>query len=138
MEITVKRTDFTEKSTISDLSIDGQFVCYILEDKDRQGDNPWDSSMKIPKETAIPKGTYEVAVTFSNHFQKMLPLIMGVPDYEGVRIHSGNRPKDTEGCLLTGTHKAPDSVIGSREAFDKIFPMVQEAIKTEKVFITIS
>ena len=142
MKIEVKRTDFTDKSTISDCFVDGEWVCFILEDKDRQVSNgtimSWSKDLKIPKETAMPRGTYEVAVTFSDRFQKFLPLIMGVPDFEGIRIHAGNTDSDTEGCLLPGTWKGRDNVSESRKAFNKLFALIQSAVKKEKVFITVS
>ena len=137
MNINLKRTDFTENSTISDVTINGNWVCYVLEDKDRQGNNAWDSSLKVKGKTAIPRGTYEIAITFSNRFQKYLPLLIGVPDFEGIRIHPGNKPEDTEGCLLPGQFKNRDMVTSSKAAFSNLFALIQQAVKKEKVFITI-
>lgn len=82
---------------IGELTIDGVHQCFTLEDKVRE--------KKIFGKTAIPPGRYEVTVSFSNHFQKKLPLLMNVPNFEGVRIHSGNTAKDTEGCILVGMTK---------------------------------
>ena len=57
---------------------------------------------KVPGVTAIPAGTYELIVDFSNRFQKMMPHILDVEGFTGVRIHAGNSSHDTEGCLLLG------------------------------------
>src|SRR2546423_440555 len=94
MQLQLKRKTFTDKSTIGELAVNGVFECFTLEDVVRPE--------KIKRETAIPAGRYEIAITFSDKFQKFLPLLLNVPNYEGVRIHSGNRPEDTEGCILVG------------------------------------
>jgi len=94
MKIEVKRIHRTEKSTIGEMYVDGVFQCYTLEDKERE--------VKIKSETAIPKGTYDVIINMSNRFKKEMPLLLKVPNFEGVRIHSGNTNHDTEGCILVG------------------------------------
>lgn len=142
MIIKSMRKNFTEKSTISEVYINGIWQMYFLEDRDRQIQEdgsilPWTSGLKIPKVTAIPYGTYEIVISFSDRFKKLMPLLLKVPNFEGIRIHSGNTDKDTEGCLLTGTHKNPNEVIGSKIAYDKLFSILQSALKKEKVFITI-
>src|SRR5262245_62159357 len=124
MQLQVVRKIFTDKSTIGELSVDGKFECFTLEDVVR--------AVKIKSETAIPAGSYEVAVTFSNKFKKLLPLLMNVPNFEGVRIHSGNKPEDTEGCILVGQTKADDFIGSSRAAFTPLFQKIQDALKTEK------
>jgi len=142
MDIQVKRVEFSEKSTISDCYVNGEWVCYILEDKDRQRQENgsvvvWNKDLKVPKETAIPRGRYEVIVSFSNRFNKYLPLLLAVPAYEGVRIHPGNTDADTEGCLLPGTWKGKDQVSESRKAFKKLFALIQKAEKKEKIYLNI-
>lgn len=131
MEITQIRNTFTDKTTISTLSIDGLFECYVLEDVCRTGG-------KVHGKTAIPDGRYEIVVTFSNRFQKPLPLLLRVPGFEGIRIHPGNRAEDTEGCLLPGRLKALDFVGESRAAFNSLFAKIKAVSDKEKVFITIS
>ena len=132
MILQLVRKEFRDESTIGELSIDNVFECFTLEDAVRP--------VKIPGRTAIPAGTYEVAVTFSDKFQKLLPLLMNVPNFEGVRIHPGNRPEDTEGCILVGTTKGPepDFIGNSRAAFAELFPKIQAATAGEKVFIDIT
>jgi hypothetical protein len=129
MEMQVTRQTFTDKSTIGELTIDGVHQCFTLEDKVRD--------QKVFGETAIPAGRYEVVVNFSNHFQKMLPELVAVPDFEGVRIHSGNTDKDTEGCILVGKIKGTDEISESRDAFKTLFEKIQAAAAQEKVFIEI-
>jgi hypothetical protein len=126
MQITVKRLHKTNTSTIGELLIDGIFQCYTLEDTERP--------VKIKNETAIPKGTYKVIINQSNRFKRLLPLLLNVPNYEGVRIHSGNTNHDTEGCILVGQTRGDNYVGQSRKAFDKLFKKMQKA---ENITLTI-
>ena len=48
----------------------------------------------------IPNGTYEVRVTYSPRFKRMLPLVMQVPGRSGIRFHRGTRPEHSKGCIL--------------------------------------
>lgn len=129
MKITLKRLHKTDKSTIGELSIDGKFECYTLEDVERKE--------KVFGKTAIPKGTYELVMTMSNRFKKIMPLLLNVPNYAGVRIHSGNKAEDTEGCLILGTTRGLDFIGGSRDAIAKFYPKLEAALKVEKVYLTI-
>lgn len=121
MEIVVKRTIRTEKSTIGELYLNGVFFCYTLEDKDRglkQTDTlPSVRQRKVKGSTAIPAGRYAVQLTYSNRFKKIMPQLMNVPGFEGVRIHSGNTAEDTEGCLLVGMAKGNQMITKSRLAY---------------------
>ena len=119
MQITVKRLHKTDTSTIGELLIDGLFQCYTLEDTERP--------VKIKGETAIPKGTYKVIINESNRFKRLLPLLIDVPNFEGVRIHSGNSNHDTEGCILVGQSRNKNYIGQSRKAFDKLFKKMQAA-----------
>jgi len=117
MKLTVKHTLFTNVSTISTVDIDGQFECYVLEHPQR--------AVKIDGITGIPSGTYVVTMTVSPHFSKphgprICPLVNNVPGFEGVRIHHGNKPSDSDGCLLVGREKALDSVLESRKALAQL------------------
>ena len=118
MEIRIKRLHRTERSTISELSINGKFQCYTLEDVERE--------KKIKSETAIPKGTYKVIINYSNRFKQNLPLILNVPNFEGVRIHTGNTNHDTEGCILVGKVRGIDYVGKSRVAFTALFEKMKK------------
>lgn len=119
MLITIKRLYKTENSTIGELLVDGIWECFTLEDTERK--------IKIKGETAIPKGTYKVIINESNRFKRSLPLLLNVPGFEGVRIHSGNSNHDTEGCILVGQTRNKNYIGQSRKAFDKLFKKMQAA-----------
>jgi 4-hydroxy-3-methylbut-2-en-1-yl diphosphate synthase IspG/GcpE len=141
MELLLKRTTFTEESTIGELYVDGKFECYILEDKDRGLKSSMSlkeiQEKKVYAKTAIPTGKYLVANTHSPRFEKYLPLLLNVPGYAGIRIHPGNYAKDTEGCLLPGVTKGKDFVGSSRIAFNNLFKKIRAAEKKEKINLTI-
>jgi hypothetical protein len=130
MVLFLKRFDFGDNYTIGKLYVNNVFECYTLEDKVRD--------IKIPNETAIPAGTYKVIVNRSNRFKKDLPLVLNVMNFEGVRIHSGNTDKDTEGCILVGkTWSKGNFIGGSRMAFNSLFPKIQQGVKDGVVILTI-
>lgn len=97
---------------------------FSVEDTVRQVDGLPVSSWKIPGKTAIPTGTYKLAVTFSQRFQKHLPELLDVPGYSGVRIHSGNTAEDTEGCIIIGTGRNKDGVANSRYAVSTLMEIL--------------
>ena len=79
-------------------------------------------------------------ITMSNRFKKLMPLLTNVPGIEGIRIHSGNKHQDTEGCLLVGSRCGADgiTITESRIAYDKLFGLIDAALKAnDKVSITI-
>jgi hypothetical protein len=119
MVITIKRLYKTETSTIGELLVNGIWECFTLEDTERK--------IKIKGETAIPKGTYRVIINESNRFKRLLPLLINVPNFEGVRIHSGNSNHDTEGCILVGQTRNKNYIGQSRKAFEKLFKKMQTA-----------
>jgi len=124
MIITVKRFEYGDNYTIGTMAIDGEFYCYTLEDKVR--------TVKIAGETAIPEGTYDVIIDFSNRFQKNMPHILKVPGFEGIRIHSGNTDKDTDGCILVGMDWQKGNFISrSKEAYNGFFTKLQAAKKAQ-------
>lgn len=132
MKLTVQRFKFLEKCTIGHLlkeDIDTGF--FTLEDKMREEPGISVEVWKINGETAIPRGIYRVGVSFSDHFQKDLPILNDVPGFVGVRIHPGNIDSDTEGCILVGkTWLGADFIGQSREAFNEVFSWIKETVGT--------
>ncbi|RNC65802.1 DUF5675 family protein [Proteiniphilum sp. X52] len=111
MKLRLERFFFGDKYTVGRLFIDDKYFCDTLEDRVRD----LASEEKVYGETAIPAGTYEVRVTWSPKFKRNLPLLMGVPHFTGIRIHRGNYPKDTLGCILVGENKVKGGVINSTQ-----------------------
>jgi len=140
MEILVNRRKKTKLSTISDVTIDGVFFCFGLEDVDRglkqSDDIDVIKTKKVFAQTAIPAGRYEIIINFSNRFQQYMPLLLNVPGFEGVRIHPGNKAANTEGCLLLGQTVGADFVGNSRLAYRSFLPKLRAVEKKEKIFIT--
>ena len=74
--------------TLGRLIVEGKLYGYTCEDQDHKLEaNP---HAKIPGQTAIPRGLYHLTLSYSNRFKRVMPLIVGVPGFEGVRIHGGN------------------------------------------------
>ena len=138
MEILVKRSVFTNLSTVGEMWIDGQFQCYTLEDCTREVLGKPVADWKIQNSTAIPIGTYTVTIDLSTRFGRLMPHILNVPGFSGVRIHSGNTDKDTEGCILVGQEKTTDFIGHSRAAFDEFYPKLQAALPNGSVTITVT
>ena len=114
--------------TFGVLYLEGRFFCHTLEDRVRP--------TKIAGETAIPAGRYQVILSMSPRFKRVLPLLLAVPGFEGIRIHPGNTAADTEGCILPGYSRGPDSVLQSRVAFDGLFAQLQVAQGQKLITIT--
>lgn len=134
MQLKLNRIFKTNTFTIGELYINEKYVTDTLEDRVRP------EGEKVYGKTAIPEGTYEVKLTHSPRFKKILPEILNVPNFSGIRIHTGNSSKDTEGCILVGTWdgEKEDWVGNSRIAFDKLMTLLEEATNNkEKVTITV-
>lgn len=128
--------------SIGILYINGTRICETLEDEDRGLTvcQPLEhiKRVKVKGETAIPIGQYKITWTYSPRFKKMLPLLNGVPGYDGIRIHSGNKAKDTEGCILCGRNTEVGMVTNSRYWTNKVNSLIEAACKRkEEVTITI-
>jgi hypothetical protein len=100
MQLKLIRSVFDAHSTYGKLYLNGQFYAFTCEDTVRHLNG--NCSKKIKAKTAIDAGTYEVILSFSNRFQKYLPLFLNVKCFEGIRIHGGNTAANSEGCILVG------------------------------------
>lgn len=142
MEIQVNRIARKDGYTIGRMSLNGVYFCDTLEDTDRGLNTAMSVDEILSKKrkgiTAIPTGNYDVILTFSPRFKRVLPLLLSVKGYEGVRIHAGNTAEDTEGCLLVGENKAKGQVLNSRATLEKLMSVLLECEKRkEKISIII-
>lgn len=111
--------------------VDGVYFGYSLEDAGRP------AGVKIPKETAIPEGTYTVKITYSPAFKReMIVLFNDKSDHSinrhgvrftGIRVHGGNNIEHTAGCVMVAKNSDGNGTIsGSLER--ELAALVQAAI----------
>jgi Family of unknown function (DUF5675) len=129
MKLKLVRDTFTANSTVGKLFVDGVYECNTLEDVVRTGP-------KVYGKTAIPEGIYFIIIDYSNHFGKDMPHVLDVPNFQGIRIHSGNAPDDTEGCILVGMNRKIDWVGQARLAFEHLM-LKLDAVDFNKEQITL-
>lgn len=128
MKLKLKRKFHKGGFTEGKLYINDGFECYSVEDTDRHLEN---AGIKVDGQTAIPKGTYKLTISMSNRFKKFLIEVLNVPQFKGVRIHSGNSSKDTEGCIIVGSINDRDDddwVGGSKVAYERLHSKVKKAL----------
>lgn len=129
MKLRLERTSCGPVCTIGDLFVDSAWECYTLEDVERgNGDAATVKEWKVQGDSAIPLGTYNVIVTYSNRFKRDLPLVQNVPGFEGIRIHPGNTAENTQGCVLVGAKNELARVGESRIAFNALFIKIEAAL----------
>lgn len=97
MRLTLERIQSDPDVTIGRLLVDGRWDCWTLEDPVRERYGAPVGAWKIPGQTAIPRGVYPLAITWSPRFKR-----------------------DTEGCILVGAERLPKAISRSREAFDQL------------------
>lgn len=124
MKLTLIRKYKKEDYTIGHLYIDGKLFCDVLEDKVRELNTLED---KVYGKTAIPEGTYQVKLTYSPRFKRVLPEVLDVPYFSGIRIHAGNTADDSEGCILVGENKAKGKVLNSRKTLEMLMKILKSA-----------
>jgi hypothetical protein len=123
MKLTLKRIALKETYTIGKLYIGGCYFCDTIEDQVR--DFGVNGEGKIKSETAIPYGSYSVILNYSNRFQQIMPLLVNVPFFEGIRIHSGNSDKDTSGCILVGFNREIGKVVESKKTYELLMNLLR-------------
>ena len=85
-----------------------QYFCDTLEPTWRDYAN---GAYKVKGRSAIPEGCYAVVISYSPKMQQWLPILLGVPKFEGIRIHAGNCSEDTESCILVGKNREVSKVL---------------------------
>lgn len=147
MELILKRIAKRKTYTIGRMYIRGQvmdeylpgtedkYFCDTLEPTWRDYEH---GAYKVKGKSAIPEGRYAVVISYSPRFKQWLPILLGVPKFEGIRIHAGNTAKDTEGCILVGQNREVGKVLDSRKWLYELKQRIVEAKdRDEAVWITI-
>lgn len=117
-----------EKFTPGVLYYNGLRFCYTVEDEDRHLED--EKEEKVYGRTAIPRGRYRLLNTFSHRFQRVLPVLLDVPGFEGIRIHGGNRAEDSSGCILVGKVRTSTGVAQCKDTVQRIVDMIEDADDT--------
>ena len=93
---------------------------------------------KVKGRSAIPEGRYAVVISWSPKMKAWLPILLGVPRFEGIRIHAGNTAKDTQGCILVGKNREVGKVLDSRIWLHRLKQKIVEAKdRGEAVWLTV-
>lgn len=142
MKILIVRSVFNKDCTIGEVFVNGAFFCYSLEPVDRGlwADMPkrYLEERKVTGKTAIPYGEYSVVWTYSYKFKRAMPLLVDVPCFTGIRIHSGNYPQDTQGCIILGNWLGGSEVKASRKYTTRLDNLITDAIeRDDKVTVEI-
>lgn len=104
--------------------------CWTCEDVIREIPGVSVAVWKVPGQTAIPEGVYRVVMTHSVRFHgKILPEVLDVPGFSGIRIHPGNSAADTEGCILPGESTDGTRVWSSTLAFGIVAARIHECLE---------
>lgn len=142
MRARLERRYLGAEYTIGSLFINGLYVCDTIEDKVRDTNKDGDlndlGEEKVYGETAIPYDTYAMDLTMSPKFKRLLPIILDVPHFTGIRIHRGNTAKDSHGCILPGENKAKGKVLNSTKYELIVVEKMLDAIRNgEQMWIEI-
>ena len=134
MELILKRIALKETYTIGHLYVDGKYFCDTCEDKVRD----LTKEQKVYGETAIPYGKYQICLSISPKFKRLLPKLLNVPHFEGILIHRGNTAADSAGCILVGENKEVGKVLNSTVTEQRLVDLMKKAKdKGEDIWITI-
>ena len=140
MKLEVLRFSSDSDSTLGvlfDTTCERKFLCFTLEDEFRE--------VKIPGETRIPEGEYNVTLRteggfnqryddkFGEEFNKGMLWVRDVPGFEYILIHIGNDDDDSAGCLLVGDSQTQNitksGFLGSStDAYRRIYPPIADVL----------
>ena len=131
--IKFKRLYFKDTYTIGKCTVDGQYISDTIEDKVRVLNSKED---KVYGETAIPAGTYNADIYFSNKFGYKVIRLFDVPYFSGSLVHRGNSSKDSLGCIIVCYVDDETKNWGRNPtiAMNKLIEAVEDA---DKIIVTI-
>lgn len=133
MKLRLERRYLGPEYTIGHLFINGLYFCDTIEDKvrdfNKDGDLLDPGEDKVYAKTAIPYGKYRVELSMSPKFKRLLPMVLNVKHFTGIRIHRGNTAKDSAGCILPGENKVKGTVLNSTSYEKAIVRKMKEATR---------
>lgn len=124
MIFTCIREVFAPDHTLGVVTYKGEHFGYTVEDTDRYLET---GGVKVPKLTAIPRGTYRLILSKSPRFGRVTPELVEVPDFTGVRVHGGNYADDTEGCPILGAERIPKGVRNCAKINAKLMSLIADS-----------
>lgn len=153
LELTIERRYFKHTYCIGRFFVDGMEFSDVLEDKDRGLSQDMSTvaiyKKKVYGQTAIPTGRYEVRLSVSPKFANrewckryggLVPEILNVPGFDGIRIHPGSNSASTSGCPLVGENRIVGGLVNSQQAFFDLmdYYLMPAHQRGQKMFITIT
>lgn len=128
VHVRVDRVKSNHDVTISRVYVNDKLICHGLEDEYREH--------KVPQETRIPSGLYQLGVkrhgglhsrylTNFGEFHRGMLEVKNVPDFTDILIHVGNWDHETDGCLLVGRADYPAwAVWQSKIAYKRLYDVL--------------
>jgi hypothetical protein len=137
LELALQRLFLTERSACGELAA-ASLRLYSLELPVKDG---------LPG-SAIPPGRYQIELAPSPKFMastqpwirqyaEKMPHIIGIPKRSLIMFHWGNRPEDTDGCILVGLTHDLDVVGESRAAFEQLMAVIEEPARAGECYINV-
>lgn len=120
--IEVVRFDYQPNHTKSMIFVDREFISFGLEPEYKTANRVYG------QRDLIPEGVYKVILSYSPKFKRVLPEVLNVPFNSGIRIHPGNHPNDTSGCLIPGSYFVGDTLMQSQVKFNKLYELINKWI----------
>lgn len=130
MEMELTRDTFSSKDTMGVLVVPG-------------APRPAYQTLELPKKDYLPgscvaPGRYQVKVVWSEHFQRPMPQLQGIPNRSLIEMHWGDFVDDTKGCILVGETRTlnysetTDAIWSTQAAFDEVFPLINAADQSDE------
>ena len=121
--INITRTYRKNSYTIGKLYVNGSYVCNTLE----LHDSTYYGEDFVLGKSAIPVGVYTLATcVWSPKFNGFRPRITDFKYSKNILIHEGNKPEDTEGCILVGNNLVTGMVLNSKATLEKLQKKLSE------------
>ena len=152
MKLLLKRIYNCPSYCIGRLYINQVYVSDTIEDCDRGLKDTWPLdkivNTKVYGETAIPKGTYKIALSISPKFKNrtwakkyggLVPEVLNVKGYSGIRVHPANFATELLGCIAPGINSKKGQVTQSQITYDRLMSkyLIPAYQRKEEIWITV-